>query len=116
MNASCSLSYARTPDRVQGIMFSRDKAVNPHSHYKPQQIKVALGFFRYQRSTALGTSIFGRPAKHYLTAERRKEMVVSGIGWHRIFLRSWFAELFGVESGAGRVQRVARMRYPSIPQ
>jgi hypothetical protein len=49
-------------------------------------------------------------------AERRKKTVVLGIGWHQIFLRSWFAELSGLESGAGRAQRVARARYLSIRQ
>ena len=52
------------------------------------------------------------PSKRCLTAERRKEVMVLGTG----FLRSWFAELSGLESGVGRVPRVARMRYASIRQ
>ena len=59
---------------------------------------------------------YAQTPTHCLMAERRKKTVVLGIGWHRIFLRSWFAELSGLESGAGRAQRVARARYLSIRQ
>jgi hypothetical protein len=49
-----------------------------------------------------------------LTAAQPKQMAVSGICLHRIFSRSWFADLSAVESGAGRVQHVARKPYLDI--